>query len=58
MNDRCPETNFQTGPHDWRLWRREPKYEHTKKGYTAFSGFGEVWYCTRCRKIEERTVES
>jgi hypothetical protein len=43
--------------HDWRLWQREAKYEHTKEGYTGFSGFQEVWYCTRCRKIEERLSE-
>ena len=42
--------------HDWRLWQRDPEFEYTTKDYSEFTGYHEIWYCTRCRKFEERTV--
>jgi hypothetical protein len=44
--------------HDWRLWKREPHYsaEEESYGYWPLVGHDETWYCTRCRKIEQRTV--
>jgi hypothetical protein len=44
--------------HDWRLWKREPRYspEEASYGVWPLVGHDETWYCTRCRKIEERTV--
>jgi hypothetical protein len=32
-------------PHDWRLWERK---------WYRDGGWQETWYCTKCRKIEER----
>lgn len=44
--------------HDWRLWKREPRYtpEGASFGSWPLFGYDEQWYCTRCRKLEERTV--
>lgn len=54
----CPGDGVHTNDlrlwHDWRLWQRDPRYEHMESGYTCFSHYHEVWYCTRCRKIEQR----
>lgn len=45
--------------HDWRLWKREPRYTPTGAAYGSWPqcGWTEQWYCTRCRKLEERIVE-
>jgi hypothetical protein len=40
----CPETPFGQDPHDWRLWKRDPLCFPIR----------EEWYCTRCRKFEEK----
>jgi len=42
--------------HDWRLWDRGPRYVPTTSDFSSLAGHYEQWYCTRCRKIEERTV--
>ena len=51
--------------HDWRLWKRTPRYvpvnstrDYESRGWETWPlvGHDEQWYCTRCRKIEERTV--
>jgi hypothetical protein len=44
--------------HDWRLWKREPRYtpDGASFGSWPLGGFTEQWYCTRCRKFEERVV--
>jgi len=52
------------GSHDWRLLSREKRYEggassfHFENGMRVPTpvGHDEVWYCTRCRKVE--TVET
>ena len=36
--------------HDWRLLSREWVVLYGK----SLKGWQETWYCTRCRKIEER----
>lgn len=50
--------------HDWRLWRRESIYDdsevHSMEDFISqrkIVGVAEQWYCTRCRRFEERTVE-
>jgi len=42
--------------HDWRLWRRDPRYRDDGTSGWPQDGWAEQWYCTRCRKIEERIV--
>lgn len=46
--------------HDWRLWKRETYYipddSDSSYGVWPAGGFNEVWYCTRCRLIQERKV--
>lgn len=44
--------------HDWRLWKREPRYTPEGAAFGAWPlvGHDETWYCTRCRKIEERVA--
>jgi hypothetical protein len=58
----CPGDGVHTDTmrwHDWRLWRREPIYTPDVSPdsiWSKLTGHDEQWYCTRCRKIEERTV--
>lgn len=45
--------------HDWRLWERKPWYDSgqaSEFGTWPLGGHNETWYCTRCRRIEERRV--
>lgn len=51
--------------HDWLLWSRKPYSlegsEFDESAYFALADrpsaeWREVWYCTRCRKFEQRTV--
>jgi hypothetical protein len=50
--------------HDWRLWNRDPLYgtggdldpEDELTWLIVVTRHEETWYCTRCRKIEKRTV--
>lgn len=56
------------GPHDWRLLSRERTYKnetHHQEGAPGYGtveitpiGWREVWYCTRCRLVDEREVQS
>lgn len=46
--------------HDWRLWKRNPWYDSSAEdayGNWPLKAHNETWYCTRCRKIEERSVQ-
>jgi hypothetical protein len=64
----CPgdgDSNDVRSWHDWRLWKRTQRYvpvnstrEYESRGWETWPlvGHDEQWYCTRCRKIEERTV--
>jgi hypothetical protein len=50
-------TNDMRFWHDWRLWKRDARYTSVGNALSwPQSGWHEVWYCTRCRKTEERTV--
>lgn len=54
----CPgERVYSMGQvqHDWRLWERGPGPEPRGMTRTGLV-FREVWYCTRCRKIEKRMM--
>jgi hypothetical protein len=60
----CPASQ-ERELHDWRLWSRKPYSlegsEFDESAYFALTDpppaeWREVWYCTRCRKFEERTV--
>ncbi len=56
-HDCNPESVSMMGQreHDWRLWKREPRYEPDPESAAwPLKGHMEMWYCTRCRKIEER----
>ena len=65
---KCPgdgDPNDVRSWHDWRLWKRTPRYvpvnstrDYESRGWETWPlvGHDEQWYCTRCRKIEERTV--
>lgn len=53
------------GKHDWRMFAREPNYilehhyyseggiSHTTRNEKEYK---ELWYCTKCRYVEERVV--
>jgi hypothetical protein len=55
----CPAVAVSGYPprgHDWRLWARQETHRHIGPSAADFVvEFWETWYCTRCRKIEERT---
>ena len=57
---RCPGDTVHLMPdhHDWRLHKRNPRYHPNGKAALSWPlvGHDEQWYCTRCRRIEERTV--
>ena len=57
---RCPGDTVHEMPnhHDWRLHKRDPRYtpDGAVFGSWPIVGHDEQWYCTRCRKFEERTV--
>ena len=42
--------------HDWRLWERIPHVPTPEDVMAGEYHFFETWYCTRCRRIEERNV--
>lgn len=53
--------------HVWRLFRREPRYDFTPEDESSAIGFGEgevvvgffeVWYCERCRLVEEAKIDA
>lgn len=53
--------------HVWRLYRREPRYVYDTPadeididfglGPGKLAGFAEVWYCERCRLVEEAEIK-
>lgn len=51
----CPgdgvHSELRDAVHDWRLWERKWVSFMTANLPACWE---EVWYCTRCRKIEER----
>lgn len=58
----CILSPGSNGMHDWCLHKREliPEFRSGQYtcGYTTVGATAhrEVWYCTRCRVIEERTT--
>lgn len=48
-----PPLKWSDVVHDWRLWQREKQPDAMGTSFKYY----EVWYCTRCRLIEERNVE-
>jgi hypothetical protein len=43
------------GRHDWRLWKRAPSSRIGEDPKVAQEfGWRQTWYCTRCRKFEDR----
>lgn len=49
----------ETVLHDWRLVSREwvPRESLFDRSVKQ-SGWQETWYCTRCRKVDERLVRT
>ena len=51
------------GRHDWRLWQRllRPNTEPTLASFIRYTGgdhWQETWYCTRCRTVQERSMDA
>lgn len=57
MPELCPAFPVVPEPHDWRLWKRSPILGEENKGQWPIIGHSEMWYCTRCRKFEDRKAE-
>lgn len=53
-----PLPNFGPWSHDWRLLERTEPYFASTSVNPTWQIRRETWYCTRCRLIEERTVEA
>ena len=59
---------YEPVEHDWRLLSRERMYENEYEPQAGAPGYGnvkiitvghrEVWYCTRCRTVEESEVKT
>jgi hypothetical protein len=42
--------------HDWRLYARTDPYFVSTADNPKLEARQETWFCTRCRKIDERVV--
>jgi len=50
------DSPFAVPRHNWRLWSRERKDTERGPDLGPITFWREVWYCTKCRVIEERDV--